>query len=107
MGSRTYHHFGVPTNVHGNSENYIAGAKVFVTDPENDPYRVEFLRFEPDSPMPADVQKNTHVAFLVPSLDEELVGQEVIIPPFDATDELRCAFVRHGAAIIELMEKRK
>jgi len=35
------------------------------------------------------------------------VGCEVILPPFDATDELRCAFIKDGEAVIEVMEKRK
>ena len=42
----TFHHFGVPTNVEQDGETYIEGAKVFVTDAEIHPYRVEFLRFE-------------------------------------------------------------
>jgi len=107
MEARTYHHFGVPTGAKRADAAYIEGAKVFVTDPEKDPYRIEFLHFEADSPMPAEVCTNPHVAFLVPSLDEELEGKDVLIPPFDATPELRCAFIRHGAAIIELMERRK
>lgn len=106
MGSAQFHHFGVPTNVVGNNETYIAGAKVYITDPEAHPFRVEFLRFEADSPMPADIQNKAHAAFLVPSLDEALQGCEVILPPFDATEELRCAFIKDGNAIIEVMQKR-
>lgn len=101
-----FHHFGVPTAEKHPNANYIEGAKVYVTDPEAHPYRVEFLRFDADSPMAADICNNPHAAFIVPSLDAALAGQNVIVPPFDATDTLRCAFIKDGDAVIELMERR-
>lgn len=106
MLSAQFDHFGVPTTVKGENETYIAGAKVFITNPAAHPFRIEFLRFEEGSPMHADIQNKLHAAFLVASLDEALQGQNVIIPPFDATEELRCAFINDGGAIIEVMEKR-
>ncbi len=107
MATAQFHHFGVPTSVKRDGENYIEGAKVHVTDPEAHPFRVEFLRFDADSPMPAEIINGPHAAFLVDSLDEALAGKEVILPPFDATYELRCAFIKDGDAVIEVMEKRQ
>lgn len=101
-----FHHFGVPTQTASANENYIAGAKVYVSDPEAHPYRVEFLRFEAGSPMPQAIQTRCHAAFLVDSLAAALEGQNVIVPPFDATDTLRCAFIQDGDAVMELMENR-
>lgn len=101
-----FHHFGVPTTRKSASENYIDGAKVYVSNPEEHPFRVEFLRFDEDSPMPEAIKTRAHAAFLVPSLDKALEGCNVILPPFDATPELRCAFVQDGDAVIEVMEKR-
>jgi len=106
MASAEFHHFGVPTNKKYANDAYIEGAKVYVTDPARHPYRVEFLRFEAGSPMPEVVRTRPHAAFLVPNLNEALKGANVIIPPFDATAELRCAFITDGDAIIELMERR-
>lgn len=106
MFSAQFDHFGVPTTKKSPDEIYIAGAKVFITDAAKHPFKVEFLRFEADSPMHPDVQTKAHAAFLVPSLDEALKGQNVIIPPFDATDKLRCAFIKDGEAVIEVMQNR-
>lgn len=86
---------------------YLEGGKVHISDPEAHPYRIEFLCFDADSPMPEAIKTRPHVAFLVSSLDTALAGQNVILPPFDATDELRCAFIQDGEAVIELMEKRQ
>ena len=106
MASVEFHHFGVPTQAKSQNETYVAGAKVYVSDPEKHPYRVEFLRFDADSPMPEAVRTRPHAAFLVGNLNEALKGKNVIIPPFDASEALRCAFIADGDAVIELMEKR-
>jgi hypothetical protein len=106
MVSGTFHHFGVPTGKKSENETYIEGGKVFVTDPEAHPFRVEFLRFEADSPMPGDVKTKSHAAFMVEDLDAALAGQEVFIEPFDATETLRVAFIKDGDALIELMEMK-
>ncbi|MBP8128847.1 MAG: hypothetical protein KA184_04640 [Candidatus Hydrogenedentes bacterium] len=106
MVKATFHHFGVPTSIKKGEETYLEGGKVYITDPEKHPFRVEFLRFDADSPLPAELQSGPHAAFLVDSLDEALKDQEVILPPFDATAELRCAFIKDGDALIEVMEKR-
>ena len=100
----TFHHFGVPVNVEQDNETYIAGARVFITDAESHPYRVEYLRFEKDSPMHEDVINNPHAAFMVDDLKAALEGENVIIEPFDATETLRVAFINDKGAIIELME---
>ena len=106
MALGTFHHYGVPTDADLENTIYIEGAKVHITDAANHPYNVEFLRFDPDSPMHELVRTRTHVGFIVPDLDEALKGQNVIIEPFDATEELRVAFVTDGDAVLELMEKR-
>jgi len=101
-----FHHFGVPTRTKQENETYLEGARVYITDPERHPYKVEFLRFEPDSPLPEAVRTQPHAAFVVDNLDEALKGQDVIILPFDATEALRVAFIQDGDAVIELMEKK-
>jgi hypothetical protein len=104
MGAGKFHHFGVPTDVKADTETFIEGGKVYVTDPESHPYRVEFLRFEPDSPMPDIVKSSPHAAFVVPSIAEAMEGCKTVIDPFDATDTIRVAFIQDGDALIELME---
>lgn len=101
----TFHHFGVPTSARGNEETYIEGGKVFTTDPETHPYRIEFLRFEADSEMPDLLKNNPHAAFMVDDLDAALSGQNIVVEPFDATPTLRVAFITDGDALIELMQE--
>jgi hypothetical protein len=106
MAEATFHHFGVPTSAQSDKETYIEGGKVYATSPDDHPYRVEFLRFDADSPMHEAVINRPHAAFMVDDLNAALAGQNVIIEPFDATEELRVAFIMDGDAVIELMETR-
>jgi hypothetical protein len=99
-----FHHFGVPVSTTQDNETYIEGAKVYITDPEAHPYRVEFLRFEQGSPMHPDVINNPHAAFLVDDLAAAMDGKNIIVEPFDATETLRVAFINDNGAIIELMQ---
>ncbi|MCF7957444.1 MAG: hypothetical protein K9M57_03240 [Phycisphaerae bacterium] len=105
MAQATFHHFGVPTTITQSDEVYLEGIKVHLTDPENHPYRIEFLRFESGSPMHAAIQNNAHAAYMVEDLQAALEGKNVIVEPFDATEALRVAFITDGDAVIELMQK--
>ena len=98
-----YHHFGVPTQKQSADETYLEGAKLFLTDPANHPYNVEFLRFEADSPMPEVIRTQPHAAFVVDDLDAALEGQNVVLEPFDANETTRVAFILDGDALIEVM----
>ena len=101
----TFHHFGVPTQTKQDNETYLEGAKVFITDSESHPYKIEFLRFEEDSPMHKDIINNPHAAFMVPDIKAAMEGKNVIVEPFDATESLRVGFINDNGAVIELMQK--
>ena len=101
-----FRHVGVPTRRPQANETYIEGAKVHVTDPEAHPYRFEFLRFEAGSPMPNKLQTEPHVAFEVKDLAAALKGEEVVVPPFDATPTLQVAFIVKDGLLVELMQTK-
>jgi hypothetical protein len=101
---RKINHFGVPTSIKQENENYAEGMKLFLTDFNNSPNKIEFLRFEEGSPMPELLQKVAHIAYEVPSLKEEMEGKEILIEPFVAGEGLTCAFIVEEGIPIELME---
>jgi len=99
-------HVGVPTHKKQPKETYIAGAKVHITNPDDHPYRFEFLRFEAGSPLPEALQKGPHIAYMVDNLDAALKGEKVIVPPFDATPTLRVAFILKDGVAVEVMQSK-
>ena len=54
---------------------------MYVSGYEASPYGVEWLRFEPGSPLPELVKRVPHVAFVVDDLSAALAGRELLIEP--------------------------
>ncbi len=101
---RIFDHVGVPIEVKQAEEMWVEATKVWVTDPARDPHRIEYLRFGPDSPVSGPVRELPHIAFRVDRLAPEIEGAEVLLGPFQVTDELRVAFVLRDGAVFEFME---
>src|SRR4051812_17880605 len=96
---RRFHHVGVITDRVQPGEIYVAETKVHVTNPADHPYRVEYLRFEPDSPVTGPVRGQPHMAFAVDDLEAEIAGEQVLLGPCGAMEGLRVAFIlRDGAS---------
>ncbi len=104
---REYHHIGIPTQTQQENETYLEDYKVYVSGYEESPFGVEWMRFEPDSPLPELVQTIPHVAFRVEDLEAELKGKEVLIEPNSPSDGVRVAFIVHNGAPIEFIEIKK
>jgi hypothetical protein len=101
---RKYHHIGIPTDVQRPDETYLEQFKVYVSGYETNPYGVEWMRFEPDSPLPELVKTVPHVAFEVDDLEAELAGKEVLIEPNSPSEGVRVAFIVEDGAPIEFIQ---
>jgi hypothetical protein len=101
-----YLHFGVPTTQEKNWSGYIADLGVHVTDPSADPYGIEWLKFDANSPMHELIQTRSHAAFAVDDLEAAIVGKTVILPPFSPMPGFRIAFIDNDGAVIELAETK-
>ena len=104
MAAGEYHHFGVPTSTQQENETHYGDLKCYGTNPDDHPYRVEFLRFEEDCPLPKEIQTMCHAAFVVDNIEEAIKGYKVIAEPFAVNENLKCAFVMDDQALIELMQ---
>ena len=85
---------------------YIEPLKVYVTDYGKSANKLEFLYFEPDSPMHELMKTRAHVAYDVPCLKCELEGAKVLLEPLDCGD-MTIAFVEEEGIAIELIERHK
>jgi hypothetical protein len=99
-----YHHIGVPTDQPRPGERYLPQLKMHVSGFAESPYGVEWMRFEPDSPVPALVRTVPHVAFEVDDIDAALEGKEVLSPPGSPSDGVRVAMIVENGCPIELIE---
>jgi hypothetical protein len=101
---RKFHHIGIPTSERRPGEEYLPEFGLHVSGYEESPFGVEWMRFEPDSPLPALVQQVPHVAFEVENLEEELMDHEILIPPNSPSPGIRVAFIVHNGAPVEFLE---
>jgi len=99
-----YHHIGIPTKQSREGEKHLPHLKIFVCSRRDDPYGVEWIRFEPDAPYPELVRRVAHAAFEVESLDEAIRGKEIIIEPNSPSPGVTVAFIEHNGAPIEFLE---
>jgi len=102
-----FDHLGMITTEKKADEMYVAATKVWVTDFQHHPYHIEWLRFEPDSPVTGPVREKPHVAFRVESIEEVSKGMKVLIEPFDAGIARVGFFEASDGAIVEFMEYPK
>ncbi len=102
-----FDHVGITTTEPQPHEDWVEASRLWVTNPRNHPEHIEFLRYAPDSTVPAAVRDNVHVAYRVEALEPHLVGVEVLIPPFVVGDFLEVVFVRKHGAVFEYMRYLK
>ncbi len=100
---RRYHHLGIPTAVARPGETYLAHYKVYCQGFERSPYGLEWMRFEPDSPLPELVKTVPHIAFEVDDLEAEIDGQEILIAPNSPSPGVTVAFIVHNGVPVEFL----
>ena len=101
---RKYHHLGIPTTTPQDGEVYLERYKVHCTDHERNPFGIQWMRYEPDCPLPELVKTVPHVAFEVDDLQAALEGHEVLIEPNSPSEGVLVAFIVEDGAPVEFLQ---
>jgi hypothetical protein len=99
-----YHHTGIPTREHREGERYLPQFKMYVSGFPESPYGIEWMRFEPGSPVSELVQTVPHVAFEVDDIDEALKDKQVLSPPCSPSGGVRAAIILDNGCPIEVIQ---
>ena len=99
-----FDHVGLITNDKKMDEDWVESTRVWVTNPKTHPYKIEWLRYEPDSPVKGPVREKSHVAYRVKNLKEASKGMKVFLEPFDVGFAVVGFFASDDGAVIELMQ---
>jgi len=102
---RVYDHVGIPTTEERPDETYLEEFKVYVSGYETSEYGIEWMRFEPGSPLPDLVKTVPHVAFEVDDLERELKGKTVLIEPNSPSEGVMVAFIVENGAPVEFLTR--
>jgi hypothetical protein len=102
-----FDHVGVVTSDPKPGESWVEATRVWVTSPRAHPYNIEWLRFEPDTPVTGPLRTEPHIAYRVDDVQAAVEGHEVLLEPFDVGGGfVTVAFVDVGGALIEFMQYR-
>ena len=99
-----FDHIGIITTEKKADETFVPATRVWITDFQTHPQRIEWLRFEPDSPVTGKVREMPHIAYRVDSIAEAAKGMKVLLEPFDAGIAVVGFFQTDDGAIVEFME---
>jgi hypothetical protein len=100
-----FDHIGIVTDARHPGESWVEATRVWVTSPRDHPCNVEFLRFEPDSPVRGPLRTQPHVAYRVDDVRAAIAGHAVLLEPFDVGDGfMTVAFVEVDGAVVEFMQ---
>nr|WP_307775212.1 hypothetical protein [uncultured Cetobacterium sp.] len=98
-------HIGAPTDKKMPHDEYNEGMKVWISDPEKDEFKFEYLRFEKDSWMAKEIQTQTHIAVEVDSIEDVLpTCEKILLEPTIVNENCTIAFVLKNGVVLELME---
>ena len=98
-----YDHLGIPHGSSRRGERHLQQLGIHVCEFETSPYGIEWMRFDPQCPVPLVVKTVPHLAF-VDDLDAALEGKQILIPPNSPSTGVRVAFILDDGAPIELLE---
>jgi hypothetical protein len=102
-----FDHVGMVTDEPKPGESWVEATRVWVTSPRAHPANIEWLRYEPDSPVTGPLRTQPHVAYRVTDLDAAIEGHKVLLEPFDVSNGfLTVAFVEIDGAAVEFMRYR-
>jgi hypothetical protein len=101
-----YHHTGIPTDALFKDEHHLPQFGIHVSGFATSPFGIEWMRFDPKSPVHDLLKRMPHVAFEVDDLDAELLRRDftILTPPNSPGEGTRVAIILHNGAPIELIE---
>ena len=105
-GKMVFSHIGIITTEKKPGERFVPATRVWVTDFQNHPFHVEWLRFEPDSPVSGPLRIGPHIGYRVDNVDAILQaasGLEVLLEPFDAGFAVAGFYRTRDGAVVELV----
>ena len=98
-----FEHIGIVTAERKPGARFVPATKAWVTDFTAHPFRVEWLYFEPDSPVTGPVRDRPHVAYRVDDVESAGRGLKRLLGPFDAGPRIVAFYETGDGAVVEFI----
>jgi catechol 2,3-dioxygenase-like lactoylglutathione lyase family enzyme len=102
-----FDHIGIVTAERKAGEIFVPATRVWRTEAAEHPFRVEWLRFEPDSPVTGPVREMPHVAYSVDDVHAAGEGMEVLLEPFDVGPRIVAFYRTPDGAVVEFVQHKE
>lgn len=99
-----FHHMGIPTTKKKPRERYSQRFGMYTSDSDCKTLRIQWHRFEPDSPLHSLIQTVPHVAFKVDDLSRATEGYALLLAPYEPIPNFRVAIIEDSGQPIELVQ---
>jgi hypothetical protein len=102
-----FDHIGLVTEEPKERETWVEATRVWVTNPRAHTCNIEWLRYEPDSPVTGPLRTQPHIAYRVGDVHQAVEGHKILLEPFDiGNDFATVAFVEVDGVVVEFMQYR-
>ena len=99
-----FEHIGIVTDEKKPGARFVPSTRAWVTDFTRHPQRIEWLRFEPDSPVTGPIRRMPHVAYRVDDVEAAGRGLKVLLEPFDAGPRIVGFYETPDGAVVEFLK---
>ena len=100
-----FSHVGIITEERHEGEVFVPATRVWITDFTKHPYHIEWLRFEPDSPVTGKLRTDSHVCYRVPDIGAASSGMKELMPPFEPLPGVKAGFYESAdGGVIEFIQ---
>lgn len=100
-----FSHIGIITEERHEGEVFVPATRVWITDFTKHPYHIEWLRFEPDSPVTGKLRNEPHVCYRVPDIAAASAGMPVLMEPFSPLPGVMAGFYEtDDGGVIEFIQ---
>ncbi len=103
---RRFEHVGLLAPGPMPGEQLVASTRLWRTNWQEHPYRIEWLRFEAGSPVPALIRQVPHVAYRTDDIRQAGQGLEVLLEPFDVGPRIVAFFKTGDGAVVEFIQHK-
>jgi hypothetical protein len=104
MPELRFHHIGIPTERQLPAEDYSQRYKLYASGYLKSAYGSEWMKFDPDCPLPELIKTVPHVAFVVDDIEAAIAGKEILIGPNSPAAGITVAFIVDQGAPIEFLQ---
>ncbi len=104
MPELKYHHLGIPTTKELPQKDYVPEFKIYASGYYDNPYGIEWMKFDEDCNLPELVKTVPHLAFVVEDIKKAIEGKKILIEPNSPSEGVTVAFIEDNGAPIEFLQ---